>query len=424
MDPDSLSLPLALCLLALMLWGALRAGSMLGRADTDEEQESPLGFPDSAAGCAVLLALLAGLACYFQLAYLRAQGLAAVAVPALLLESLAAVLLFSLGRARPRRPAGRLAAVLGRVLCAPAKWVFRAAHLSAEPAVTEDEVLSLVDDVEEQDLIDENQKEMISNIFELDDVTAGEIMTHRTEVVSVAEDTPAGQVVALAVDAGVSRMPVWRKNQDDIVGMVHVKDLFSLWNAPEKADTPAGELMRGAMFVPETCKARELLMEFKRRHTQIAVVVDEYGGTAGVVTMEDIMEEIVGNIQDEFDREEEEVVPCEGGVAADGGADLEDVFDALGLPMPQPDDDDEDGEPDFTTVGGLVADRLGSIPRITADTPEAQRPQVEWGGVLFTVLDADERRIVRVACTAKAPAVPGDDGDARPGRGNTGKEAK
>ena len=177
MDPDSLSLPLALCLLALTLWGALRAGSMLGRADTDEEQESPLGFPDSAAGCAVLLALLAGLACYFQLAYLRAQGLAAVAVPALLLESLAAVLLFSLGRARPRRPAGRLAAVLGRVLCAPAKWVFRAAHLSAEPAVTEDEVLSLVDDVEEQDLIDENQKEMISNIFELDDVTAGEIMT-------------------------------------------------------------------------------------------------------------------------------------------------------------------------------------------------------------------------------------------------------
>ena len=92
MDPDSLSLPLALCLLALTLWGALRAGSMLGRADTDEEQESPLGFPDSAAGCAVLLALLAGLACYFQLAYLRAQGLAAVAVPALLLESLAAVL--------------------------------------------------------------------------------------------------------------------------------------------------------------------------------------------------------------------------------------------------------------------------------------------------------------------------------------------
>ena len=147
------------------------------------------------------------------------------------------------------------------------------------------------------------------------------------------------------------------------------------------------------MFVPESCRARELLIELRAKHAQIAVVVDEYGGTSGVVTMEDVLEEIVGNIQDEFDNEEEDLVRTEDGLVAAGSADIDDVFDALGLALPP---ESEDDERDFDTVGGLVTDRLGRIPS------PGEAVQVEWGGAAFTVLEAGERRVNKVLCQALA----------------------
>ena len=142
--------------------------------------------------------------------------------------------------------------------------------------------------------------------------------------------------------------------------------------------------------MPEACRARELLLEFRRKHTQIAVVVDEYGGTSGLVTMEDVLEEIVGNIQDEYDNEEEDLVADGDGFIATGAADLEDLFEAFDLELPEPDEDDPD---DIDTVGGLVIDRLGRIP------DENEHAQVHYGGVVFTVLKASERRIEKVRCT-------------------------
>ena len=284
----------------------------------------------------------------------------------------------------------------------PGWLVFKALGLSAQSDVTEEDVLSFVDDVEEHDLIDESQKKMITNIFELDDVTAGDVMTHRTEIVSVEENTPAADAVRLSLEHGFSRLPVYRKSLDDIVGILYVKDLFALWDTPEKAQAPVSRFMRGAMFVPEACRAQELLVDFKVKHTQIAVVVDEYGGTSGLATMEDVLEEIVGNIQDEFDNEDEDLVATEDGFVAAGSADLEEVFEAFGL---EPPDEDEDGEADFDTVGGLIIDRLGRIPAAGEDVT------LEYGGLEFTVLEVEDRRVGKVKCTRAPELNPENDDD-------------
>ena len=138
-------------------------------------------------------------------------------------------------------------------------------------------------------------------------------------------------------------------------------------------------------------------MEFRAKHAQIAVVVDEYGGTSGVVTMEDVLEEIVGNIQDEFDNEEEELVSTPEGLVAAGSADIEDIFEALGMELPP---EGEEDERDFDTVGGLVTDQLGHIPA------PGEAVRVEWGGVTFTVLEAGERRVNKVLCQVPAQSNP------------------
>lgn len=155
------------------------------------------------------------------------------------------------------------------------------------------------------------------------------------------------------------------------------------------------KFMRKAIFVPETCPAGRLLVQFQHMHTQIAVVIDEYGGTSGLVTMEDILEEIVGDMQDEFDNEEAPLRAFENGVKAVGEADLEELFDMLGKTLPEPDEDDEE-EPD--TVGGLVADQLGRIP------DEDEHPEITRGGVCFRVMASDERHITEVYCFVPQPA--------------------
>ena len=183
-------------------------------------------------------------------------------------------------------------------------------------------------------------------------------------------------------------MPVYRKTVDEIVGILYVKDLLVLMRRPEEAHLPVRELMRPAMFVPESCPAQRLLLDFRRRHTMMAVVVDEYGGTAGLVTMEDVLEEIVGSIQDEYDQEDEELAPVEGGYLVDGALDLEDVFDAFEMELPPL----EEGE-EFGTVAGLITERLGRFPE------PGEAVTVHWGGLCFAVVKADERRVVKVKVT-------------------------
>ncbi|MDO5601570.1 MAG: hemolysin family protein [Oscillospiraceae bacterium] len=398
MDPDGLSTLLFAAGGAASLLFALFFGAAFSRDDRDGP--CALGFSDAAAGLGLLFA--AGAACFlwggFGLMPWWGAALCALAV------GLAAVLLAALGGAKgekitaslPGRAINALGKGLGFILAAPAKLLFQLCGLKADGDVTEDEVLELVDSLagsdDEESTFDESQAEMISGIFELDDVTAGDIMTHRTEVVAVEENTPAGEVIPLAAQEGLSRLPVYQKSLDNVTGILYVKDLLSLFGAEkEQAEKPISAFMRGAMFVPESCRARELLLDFKLKHMQIAVVVDEYGGTSGIVTMEDILEEIVGNIQDEFDNEEELLTPCEGGYICDGSLDLEDLFDALDIELPA---EDENGEEDeFDSVSGLITQRLGRIP--TAE----ETVELAYGGVLFRVLEVSDRRILKVRCT-------------------------
>ena len=259
-----------------------------------------------------------------------------------------------------------------------------------EKDVTQEDVLELMDTAEEQDVIDENQKEMISNIVELEEVTASDVMTHRMDLIAVPENTTLAEAARTAIEEGRSRLPVYRKTLDNITGMLYVKDLLFLVQDPSAAEKTVDSYMRSVMFVPESCRAGELLLDFKRKHTQIAVVVDEYGGTSGLVTMEDILEEIVGNIQDEFDDEEEELAPCEDGYLCDGSLTLDEVFEAFDVERPEPDEDEDE---DFETVSGLITHVLGRIPE-----PEEAVEQ-DYGGIHFQVLQVDSRRITKVKCT-------------------------
>ncbi len=392
MDPDGLCILVSVAAGALALAASFHAGSVCAR-EPERAGGSVLGFSDRAAGLAALVLIACG-------AFVCAAGglVKWWAAPLLLVLIALAAACCSLGRVKGKakeKTGVTPAVLLGFLVTAPAKLLFRALKLTAQPAVTEEDVLSFVDDVEEQDLIDESQRKMIANIFELDDVTAGDVMTHRTEVVGVNESAPAVDAMHLALRHGISRLPVYRRSLDEISGMLYVRDLFALWDEPEKMRAPVKEYMRAAMFVPESCRARQLLIDFKRKHTQIAVVVDEYGGTSGLATMEDVLEEIVGSIQDEFDSEDEDLLPTDGGFIAAGSTDLERIFDAFRVEMP---DEDEDGEADFDSVGGLIVDRLGRLPMKGEDVC------VEYGGLRFTVLEALERRVGRVRCERGEPA--------------------
>ena len=260
---------------------------------------------------------------------------------------------------------------------------------------TEEVLMQQLDHADEQSVIDRSQKEMITNIIELADVTAGDIMTHRMEMIAVDENTPCRKVIDMALESGYSRLPIYHKTVDDVVGMLYVKDLLNLFTDPAAADQPVTRFLHPAMFVPESRGAQELLLDFKRNRTMVAVVVDEYGGTAGLVSMEDILEEIVGSIQDEYDDEEDPMVPCEGGFIVDASLDLEDLFEAFELEMPEDEDEDE-----HDSVGGLVVDLLGHIPQ------PGEAAQVSFGGLIFQPVAIGERRVEKVRCTREVREEP------------------
>ncbi len=261
-------------------------------------------------------------------------------------------------------------------------------HVKKKVEVTEEDVKQMVQSAGENDVIDAEQLEMIDNIFELSDVTAFQIMTHRTEFAAIDSEQSVEEAINLSVSEGFSRLPVYSKSLDNIVGILYIKDLLTTFGKSEEAQKHVSDFMRTAIFVPESAKARQLLIALREKHTHVAIVVDEYGGTSGLVTMEDILEQIVGNIFDEYDNEDEDFIPTDNGVLCDGGASLEQLFEYLDLPMPQAEDDD-----DFETVSGLLIEKLGHIP--ASDEPV----ELDYGDVKFVVRDVDERRIKSVFCT-------------------------
>lgn len=261
--------------------------------------------------------------------------------------------------------------------------LFGADPSKAQEEITEEEIRMLVDVGNEIGFIEESQKEMINNIFEFDDTTAGEVMTHRTEIVAVEKNAKISEIVYLAINEGFSRLPVYDKDLDNIIGLIYVKDLLCLVGCNSSEDFQTADFIRSVLFVPESTKCRALFAEFKKSKAHMAVVVDEYGGTAGIVSMEDILESIVGDIEDEYDEQEEDIQKiAEDTYIVDGTTDLEDVGSLLGLSF----EEDED----FDTLGGFIIHMLGRIPK------DEETPQIVFNGYQFNVLSMDERRVDKV----------------------------
>lgn len=250
-----------------------------------------------------------------------------------------------------------------------------------ESEVTEEEIRMMIDVGEEDGTIEQSEKEMLHNIFEFDDRTADEVMTHRTEIVALDVGASLEEVIRAAVENGHSRLPVCEGGADNIVGLLNIKDLLPLVVAPPKA-FQVRRYMREVMYVPESSRCKDIFEEFRRKKVQLAVVVDEYGGTAGIITMEDILETIVGNIQDEYDQEPEEIQRLDDGrYRLAGSAPLDAVGERLGVRF---------REEEYDTIAGLIIDRLGRLPE------PGEQQAVECGEYRFTPERICEHRIMSV----------------------------
>lgn len=248
-------------------------------------------------------------------------------------------------------------------------------------ALTEEEILLMVNEGGESGVIEESQAEMISNIFDFDDIEVREVMTHRTEMIAIEDNRPVTEVIKLIIDEGFSRIPVYHENNDNICGVVFAKDLLRLVLDDSGKDSPVSEFMREIMFVPESNKCGELFEQFTTQRVQIAVVVDDYGGTAGIITMEDLLETIVGSIQDEYDDETEEIIKLsDGKLEVLGTAGCEEVMEALGK--------EYDG--DYDTIGGFVTELLGHIPE------DGETAELEWENIRFSIAEVSDKKIVRL----------------------------
>ncbi len=251
-----------------------------------------------------------------------------------------------------------------------------------EETVTEEEIRMMVDVGGEKGVIEDVQKEMIDNIFEFDDIDVADIMTHRTDMICIDDDEPLSEAVKLSIENGFSRIPVYEEDPDNIVGVIYIKDFLKYVGTNLPKTKTVKDMMRPAYYVPETKRCGELFTEMTEKRVQMAVVVDEYGGTAGIVTLEDLLESIVGNIQDEYDQEDEEIsIINETTFEVDGITDIEEVEEHTGKTFP-------DG--DYDTIGGYIISVLGFLPK------DGELNEVQFENVKFTVLNVEDRRISKV----------------------------
>ena len=246
--------------------------------------------------------------------------------------------------------------------------------------ISEEDIKALLKTGEEQGVLDVGERDMIHSVFALGEKKVHEVMVPRPDITAIDVNTPPDQVLEAVVSAGHSRIPVYEGSPDQIVGVLYVKDLFRRLARGESVTIRP--FLRPAQFVPETKKVDELLREMQKDKVHIAIVVDEYGGTAGLVTIEDLVEEIVGEIRDEYDVDEELVLPVsEHEALMDARVPFSDVKETFGL-------EDSDGEEEFDTLGGYVTHELGRLPKV-GET-------IQRNGVKFVVESVDGRRIGRI----------------------------
>ena len=265
----------------------------------------------------------------------------------------------ALGSAVPMTVVGIVLGPVARLLVGVGNAVTPGGGFRNGPFATEIELLEIVDMARERGVVADDESRMIQSVFELGDTTAREVMTPRTEMVWIESDKTVGQAARLTVKSGYSRIPVVdTENSDDVVGVVYLRDIVARLDDPDGRAAPVAEVMRPAVFVPDAKRIDDLLSEMLRDHNHLAILVDEYGGTAGLVSIEDILEEIVGEIVDEYDTTE--VPPVEeigaGRYRLSARLGLDEVADLFDIEFP--------GEvtEEVETLGGLLALELGRVP--------------------------------------------------------------
>jgi len=248
----------------------------------------------------------------------------------------------------------------------------------------EKEIQQLIDEGEQKGLISEDEGEMIQGIFSFRDTIAREIMVPRTDAVCAHSNTRLNDIIQLIIQSGHSRIPIYQDNIDNIVGTLHAKDLLSYWG---REDLEIRSLVRSPYFIPETKKISEVLKDLRDNKSHMAVVIDEYGGTAGILTLEDIIEEIIGEVMDEHDFDEKMLVEHDDGtVSVNARLAAEELEDYLGLELP---------EGKFESVGGFIISLLGRVPVVGE--------RVTYRKIEIVIEAANNRKIERVRISRVDP---------------------
>ncbi|MHC1785628.1 MAG: hemolysin family protein [Christensenellales bacterium] len=253
--------------------------------------------------------------------------------------------------------------------------------------LTEDEIRIMVDVGEERGAIEETERDMIENVFEFNNLTAADCMTHRTDMWAIWIDESTDEIVRTIKDTGLSRFPVYEEDLDHIIGTVSTRDF--LLNQQRDDPLPLRDILRAAQYVPESAKTDRIFRDMQHNKYHMAIVVDEYGGTSGLITMEDLLEEIVGNIYDEYDPQVQQdiVAQGEGRFRVAGSAEIEAFNEASGLELPL--------DEEYDTIGGLLLSLLNAIP------DEGSQPEIDAYGLHFRVLAVADRRIAWVEISSQ-----------------------
>lgn len=249
-----------------------------------------------------------------------------------------------------------------------------------EKSISEDEIRLMVNAGKRSGVIDESENEMIQNIFEFDTTTVSEVMTHRTELSAINVNTPKKEIIQYVTNEKFTRFPVYEESIDHIIGILHVKDLLKYIENPNTQETfDIRSLLRDPLFVPESKNTRQLFKEMQKSKVHIAIVIDEYGGTAGIVTFEDLIEEIVGNIFDEYDDEEVEIEEIKDDeYIIDGLTNIDDVEEQLNANLPVE---------EYDTLSGFILGQLGRFPE------ENEKIVIVYNNYRFEVLEYEDRVI-------------------------------
>lgn len=259
------------------------------------------------------------------------------------------------------------------------------------PPVTEDEIQYMIDLGAREGVIDQNEGELLRSVLEFHDTLVRETMLPRTKIVALPIDTDPKVLVETVVRGGHSRVPIYEETIDNVIGVLHTKDLFRAVHETGLEKLEIRPILRAPFFVPDTMKISKLLEEFQNKRSHMAIVIDEFGGTAGLITLEDILEEIVGDIQDEYDIEEKLITPLgKSHFLVDARITVAELEEQTGLTFPE-----EEG---YDTLGGFVTSRVGKVPEVGAE--------ISVDGLLLKVTEADEKHVARVEIQPRNPPAP------------------